>query len=230
MKTLSRLILFICLFLAVVAGAAIATAHAETPLPAAPMSGWCYTTVTLPNYADVHACAVVVQPPVANQLKTSGITYGPYDRTQRQNVNVAEWANIWGHSNATDALNPVWPGNGGAAPVILAFGRNTVLIAHFRTGAVVRPGFFTFARNHSPDIVHDGVDISISTVAGDFRPNGGAARFNALPTDDVAIWWNGAGGNPSFYAVLQPNSDYYLNVRAHFVDPQYGTFPLYLVK
>lgn len=168
------------------------------------------------------------------QLTVSPVEYGPYVQTARPNVDVTEWVNIWGHSNPTDE-GSAWPGNAGAAPVIMKFNRNSVLCIHFKTSDTISTGFFTYPRNRLLiDLALGGIDLVISKTKCDFTPNGGSSRFNALPTDDVALWWRGSGGNPAYYAILDTNSDYYLNIRANLRpgenEPQLPYFPLYLVR
>lgn len=231
-RKLTYALFSVCLL--VLTGCTMASAGTPAIQVSLDSAKYCATARQGDAFTGVAPGACVVGPPiippvvVANQLKVSSITYGPYLTTARPNVNVTEWVNIWGHSNTTDAASP-WPGNSGAGPVIRGFNRSTVLIAHFHTGAVVRPGFFTYARNFSQDILHDGIDISISKIAGDFTPNGGATNFNALPTDQTVLSWRGTEGNPASYAILWPNSDYYVNVKAHFTDPVLGAIPLYMV-
>jgi hypothetical protein len=171
----------------------------------------------------------VVQVVVPNQLKASAISYGPYVLTSRPNMDVTEWDNIWGHSNLVDAINP-WPGGSGSAPVIRAFNRLVVLCAHFKTPSTpITPGFFTYPRNWvGSDLTQYGIDIAVSKIKCDFTPNAGSTNFNALPTDDVVLSYRGAPGNPNYYAILEPSTDYYLNVRAHLQEG--WTFPLYLER
>lgn len=168
------------------------------------------------------------------QLTISPIEYGPYVQTVRPNVDVTEWVNIWGHSNPTDEAS-AWPGNAGSAPVMMLFSRASVLCIHFRTPASVSTGFLTYARNRlNVDVALGGIDIVISKIKCDFTPNGGSSRFNVLPTDDVALWWRGTGGNPAFYAIIDADSDYYLNIRANLrpgpAEDPLPNFPLYLVR
>lgn len=175
-----------------------------------------------------------VQPVVANQLTRSGIHYGPYVLTLRPNVDVTEWNNIWGHQNPTDAVSP-WPGVSGSSPVIAAFDRTMVLCIHFRTPAVVHFGMFTYPINWVAADQKElaGIDIAISPIRGDFHAAGAASRINQIPGDSVIMSYTGPQANPqgvfpdpSSIAVVRPNSDYYLNIRAHF--PTGFNFPLYL--
>lgn len=196
---------------------------------------YCATARTGDDFTGViqGACPSVppiIPPSIANQLKVSNIGYGPASSQMRNNVNVTEYDNIWGHHTPTDGVTP-WPGAVGSAPFLAAFNRGIIVAAHFRTPAIVTGGMFTYARNHAgSDIVHAGVDIVFSRIAGDFSPNvanPGASVFNALPTDDVAIQFGPENQNKSV-AWLEPNTDYYMNVRAHF--PAGDPFLLYLVR
>ncbi|MEO5624607.1 MAG: hypothetical protein ABIQ70_01200 [Dokdonella sp.] len=168
------------------------------------------------------------------QLAVSPIEYGPYAQTVRPGVDVTEWTNIWGHSSPTDDASP-WPGKAGSAPVIMAFSRASVLCIHFKTPASISTGFLTYPRNRiNIDVDLGGIDIVVSKFKCDFTPNGGSSRFNILPTDDVALWWRGVGGNPEVYAIVDTDSDYYLNIRPSLrpgpLEDPLPNFPLYLVR
>ena len=146
-----------------------------------------------------------------NLLTTSGVSYGVYP-TQRPNVNLLEWDNLWGYNN-TSATTPVpWPGVGGSSPVIRGFLRESYIGAHFRTGSSTAVnGHFTnpsFAAGPAQT-------IAISTECGDFSahlPTPGCLVQNAPTADGTTISWKLTSNNPTGSCNLQPNTDYYINM------------------
>jgi len=149
------------------------------------------------------------------RLLTSNITYGAVNLSARPNVAVTEWDNIWGHGNTTDGITP-WPGVTGSSPVMRQFGRTNFVAAHFNTGAHASPtsGWIIYPTN----IGGPNIDIAISPTCGDFSanvPNPGCSIQNAASDDSRAISWKFTSGNTTSYCNLQPNTDYYVNIKLH---------------
>lgn len=155
------------------------------------------------------------------RLPTSDITYGPsHDVTvfnpARYHVDITEWINTWGHASAGDTALP-WPGRNGSAPALRNFSRNNFVGIHFKTPANATAnstlnGFFTYPIDWN----NPNADIKISTSCGDFSPNPdnpGCMATNAASSNEVMIRWKFKPGNIYAYCVLQPNTDYYVNIR-----------------
>lgn len=130
---------------------------------------------------------------------------------QRLNVDVTEWANIWGHSTALDDPLP-WPGRSDSTPIFLNFGRATYIAAHFQ----VLPGTPTTWYGWIVHTEYDyGADITtaISTRCGDFDPTS-AACFSAGMSGQNMVPWRTGSGN---LCHVPPPGDYYMNME--FRDP-----------
>ena len=157
------------------------------------------------------------------RLVTSSISYGqPYNDTDptRNNVNVTEWNNIWGLASLTGSTPVSWPGVRGASVVIRQFGRDKFVAAHFNTGSTPTTlnGNFVYGALAQPNL-----DMRISTVCGDFSPsteNAACLAEDVVGNGNSRMQWNRVNTN-SFYCHLAPNTDYYLNIKAH--DPQSTT-------
>lgn len=149
-----------------------------------------------------------------NLRSISEITYSaqPYLGT-RHNVDVKEWENLWGYATPTDTQH-AWPGVNGAGPVLESILMHDYVGAHFHTPAdsAGSYGSFIYPTNYGgPNI-----DVVISTRCGDFDYNSEntACSVQNHPSDgQVAMRWWVKQGNRNFYCNLQPDSDYYLNIR-----------------
>jgi hypothetical protein len=149
------------------------------------------------------------------------IQYPPYIGTgqpTRQNVDLTQWNNIWGHNTATDAMAS-WPGLAGSSPVITAFGRTQYIAAKFHTTSTLSPTLSGFYKNVS-NFGGTTIDMTISPTCGDFQPvRAGCIRSNVAPADTGAVYWRSAS-DTGFYCHLDPDTDYYLNIRMS--DPAAG--------
>lgn len=178
------------------------------------------------------------------RLLRSDVTYGPIHPTQinpaRPGVDTTEWDSIWGHASATDAVFP-WPGRSGSAPVLRHFSRSNFVAIHFRTPATASAastltGFFTYPLDwNDPN-----ADMAISTKCGDFNSNPqnpGCVVLDTPAINEAPLWWKFSPGNESRFCILQPDRDYFLNIRLTDptsqlrCDPLFGaeSCPLYLV-
>jgi hypothetical protein len=175
------------------------------------------------GYDTGYSCPATISTPngTLSLLRVSDIWYGdlpprPPTHPARFNVDVTEWENIWGHGTGLlSELLTLWPGVNGAGPVIRSFGRRVYIGAHFNTGTSGPPmyGFLAYATNvGGPDL-----DIKISRQCGDFSVNEAnpACTVRAVSDDSPAIRYKFGSGNTSSYCNLQPNTDYYLNIRMH---------------
>jgi len=151
-------------------------------------------------------------------LTTSDIWYGdlmPYPgNPARLDADVTEWDNIWGHG--TGFLNELvtpWPGVIGAGPVIRDFRRTSFIAAHFNTGDA---GDWSGFMNYPTNVGGPNIDVTISRTCGDFSANTANPACVVLnhPSDEtsVARWWFRTGNTGSI-CHLDPNTDYYLNIK-----------------
>lgn len=169
-------------------------------------TGTCETTPPPPD-----ACT---GPEGLTRLTRSNVTYGAVGATPRYNVDLTEWNNIWGHATSNDAMT-LWPGVNGAGPVIRAFKRHGFLAAHFNTGGYDVPTYGVIA--YASNIGGPNVDIRISQTCGDFSEDVAdpACLVQAASDDSPAIRWKFGTGNTGSYCNLQPNTDYYINIKYH---------------
>jgi hypothetical protein len=180
----------------------------------------------------------------SGRLLRSDVTYGPIHPTQinppRLGIDATEWDAIWGHASATDDVSS-WPGKSGSAPVLRNFMRTSFVAAHFRTPAGASAtstlkGFFTYPLDWN----NPNADIAISTRCGDFSPNAanpGCVATNVSASNEILLFWKFSPGNGSDFCILQPDRDYFVNIRLTDptsrlrCDPLYGVgnCPLYVV-
>lgn len=179
-----------------------------------------------------------------DRLIRSDVTYGPIHPTQinpaRSNVDTTEWDAVWGHASWTDGMAS-WPGKSGSAPVLRNFARKNFVAIHFRTPAAASAastmkGFFTYPLDwNDPN-----ADAVISTKCGDFSANSanpGCVNLDVPASNEFLLWWKFSPGNETNFCILQPNRDYYLNIRLTDptsqmrCDPLFGidNCPLYVV-
>jgi hypothetical protein len=148
------------------------------------------------------------------RLMRSNITYGAQGSAARANVDLTEWANIWGHATPTDA-GRAWAGVSGAGPVIRAFGKHTFIAAHFNTGATAMyQGSFAYQSNiGGPDI-----DVVVSRACGDFASNAPMPGCSVtMPSDGLPHlkYFSNAAPPGSTQCSLALNTDYWINIRMH---------------
>lgn len=161
-----------------------------------------------------------VGPTGLTRLATSNIGYGPTSSPIRSSMTVTEWDNIWGHFNSTDAVK-AWPGYGGSGTTLMQFARTNFLAAHFKTPANATSGstlngYFIYPVN----LPGPNADMKISKTCGDFSPdtsNPGCLATNVATSDEALVRWKFTPGNTAAYCILQPNTDYYVNIK--FTDP-----------
>lgn len=146
------------------------------------------------------------------RLNTSGISYPNQsgDRV-RSNVDITQFANLFGYSSVNDAPPPVaWPGQDGSQPAIRTFGKTQFVAAQFRVPGNVDPalrGNFGYGSYYSGPLV----TLAISETCGDFNPASSVCVKTAAGGDSLTRW----AINPpsSGYCKLNPNTDYYVNIK-----------------
>jgi len=136
------------------------------------------------------------------------------------NVDVTRFENLWGHVGALDP--PVaWPGVTGASPTIEQFTRTGYIAAAFHTPSEMPDtlqGMFT-------NISYGGgpaLDISIGGC-GDFSSALGACFVPDTAAVDASMMHWRTAVPTSFYCVVAPDTDYYINIRLSDPDDDAGS-------
>jgi hypothetical protein len=147
----------------------------------------------------------------AGQITRSSVSYFPTGTGIRNNVDVTQFDNIWGHSTGTDTIVS-WPGRSDAYPSILAFNKTGYIAAKFTVPTNVNTilyGWLTHAEyNYSTDVT-----VSISTSCGDFHPADPACSATTTSGQNLVPWRLPTSANHSF-CLLTPGTTYYLNIKA----------------
>jgi len=165
--------------------------------------------------ASIDSCPPVVTLPdgsTRNLVARASISYGVY-QAERSNVDVTEWDNMWGYNNVQLPTPRVWPGVGGAAPVIRVFPARGYLCMHFHTPANMSAFSGTFS--NPSYVAGPDVTMAISALPGDFSaalPSPGCLVRDAPTSDHNLVLWKGTPNAPGSWCNLQPDSDYYANV------------------
>jgi hypothetical protein len=180
------------------------------------------TVTTQPGSGDDCPATILSNPAiptsqVLTRLTTSNISYGIYPAA-RPGVDITKWENVWGHGSVTDNVT-AWPGPLSSSPVIRDFGRNTYLAAKFHTPATFTPTIPFGQYQHAPNPPGPSVTASISTTCANFAPGPQAyCTISAWPDDTSSgLQWTSPASPNGSYCKLQPNTDYYLNMK--FTDP-----------
>lgn len=140
----------------------------------------------------------------AGRQEVAVIAYGPNDTGHA--IDVTEWANIWGRSNAYDPPIP-WPGVASSWPIFLDFGGSTYIAAHFTVPADAPPTWYGWLTHTEYNYGTD-VTGAISPYCGDFSP-AAQACLTATVSGQVIVPWRTSSGN---FCPLVPGTDYYLNL------------------
>ena len=125
----------------------------------------------------------------------------------RYHVDVTEWENIWGHATPYDSTAP-WPGRGNSAPVIADFGKTTYIAAHFYVPPGAPLTWLGWITHTDYNYGHN-LTAAISTECGDFSPSARACYIEGMSGLPIVPWRTNTGS----FCRLQPNTDYYLNLR-----------------
>jgi hypothetical protein len=140
------------------------------------------------------------------------VSYGPGDTGD---VDVTEWANLWGRASLSDPPVP-WPGLP-VAPTFVDFDRTTYVAARF-TVPEGTPTTWMGWLTHTDYHYGRNLEASISTSCGDFSPSNAACWIDAMSGQPIVPWRT----SPGAFCPLAPG-DYYLNIRA--ADPSAGCWP-----
>jgi len=145
--------------------------------------------------------------PAGQQMVADFSYIGDDSLRDRYNVDVTDWANIWGHATALDAVVP-WPGRSNSSPVFLDFGRTTYVAAHFLVPAGTPSNWFGWIVHTEYDYGAD-VTGAISTICGDFSPPAQACYTQGASGQNLVPWRTTTGN----FCNLVPGTDYYLNLK-----------------
>ena len=164
------------------------------------------------NFEDASSC------PAGRQL-TSDIGYVGDNNSGdlRYGVQVTEWENIWGHASPYDSTAP-WPGRANSAPVIADFGKYTYIAAHFYVPAGAPITWLGWITHTDYNYGHN-LTAAISTECGDFSPGAQACFVQSQSGQPLVPWRTNTGS----FCRLQPNTDYYLNLKMTNPDEQSPT-------
>lgn len=151
--------------------------------------------------------------PPPGRVTNSSVTYGIYPQPSRPNMDITQWASVWGAASVTPPIAP-WPGPNAASPVIWV-NRTGYVAAKFTVPAgfpSTKFGQYVHAINPpGPPI-----DVSYSLYPGDFSATLGPGCVTINWPDDLSTGarWKINSANPSF-CPLRPNTTYYMNIRFH---------------
>ena len=145
--------------------------------------------------------------PAGRQTLADFSYIGDNSLRNRYNVDVTEWANIWGHATALDDVVP-WPGRSNASPVFLDFGRTTYIAAHFQVPPGTPSTWYGWIIHTEYEYGAD-VTAAISTGCGDFSPPAQAC-YTLGTSGQLLVPWRTRTGN---FCNLVPGADYYLNLK-----------------
>jgi hypothetical protein len=147
------------------------------------------------------------------RIVQSDILYGEVTLTD---VDVTLFENLWGRDAGSAPPTP-WPGLNGSTPLILDFTKTGYLAAKFHTSPDPPDLFSGMFKYTSYPFMGPDLDFSISGQCADFSPEQtGCVGLNIAPIDQAFLHWRFSTGD-AFHCQLQPDTDYYVNVR--FNDP-----------
>lgn len=157
-------------------------------------------------------------------LSTSDISYGAYANPKRLAANLLEWDDVWGHNDASGGVTS-WPGVNGASPVIRQFKKTSYMGIHFRTPLASQIPVGRHGAFRNPSFVGGpNLTMAISAACGDFSaslPTPGCLADHeygnplgsGISTSDIQmVYWHFDTANPATTCVLQPDTDYYVNI------------------
>jgi hypothetical protein len=145
--------------------------------------------------------------PVGRQL-VAEISYGPGGTGD---VDVTEWANIWGRAALLDPPVP-WPGLG-VAPTFVNFDPTTYVAAHFTVPEGTPDNWMGWLGHTDYNYGRD-LRAAISMSCGDFNPPTPSCAEIAYSGMPIVPWRTNA--SPSFCPL--PPGEYYLNIEAAYAD------------
>jgi len=123
------------------------------------------------------------------------------------NVDVRQWANVWGHSTAFDAPLP-WPGRPDSMPTILNFAKTTYMALAFYVPSDSQANLFGWLTHTEYNYGQD-LTAAISTQCGDFNPVP-ACYIEAVSGMNIVPW---SVQTPINFCPMSPGHTYYLNIK-----------------
>lgn len=161
--------------------------------------------VTGSTYNFVTDCAT--PPPPANQLTRANVLYVGHDAAQVPNVDLTQWAPVWGRITAS-APPLLWPNMRGATPqwVMPTNGYTCTL---FRTTSTTGANVLSMSSYNTAG----NLGASISTTCGDFSMPVGGCHKEGVGAFAASFFTYIIGVDSTAYRCgLLPNSPYYLNL------------------
>jgi hypothetical protein len=141
--------------------------------------------------------------------ENSNISYSYNLTPVLQNVDVTQFANIWGRTSANDSIVP-WPGKNGYAVMVL--NRNLFVATKFTVPASGLSPTLHGRLTHGETVPGPSLTVSISEQCGDFSPpSPNCVLANQGPGAAIGVWK--LPGAPGTACVLTPGREYYLNVK-----------------
>lgn len=135
---------------------------------------------------------------------TSGVN------SSRNNVDLTQFANIWGYASTNDTTPVSWPGVSGAQPAIRNIGKTQFIAAKFNVSSTVDTtlyGWFGYGSYYSGPAV----TIAISPTCGDFAPAISACVSTHYAGESFSKWF--ITPTTSGQCTLGANTDYYVNMK-----------------
>ena len=124
------------------------------------------------------------------------------------NVDVTQWANVWGRSTIFDPPIP-WPGVSTSMPIILNFGETSYLALAFHVPIDSPPNRFGWLTHTEYNYGQD-LTAAISTECGDFNPPSSRCHSETVSGQNLVPWRVAATGG---FCLLTPDTDYFLNLK-----------------
>ena len=140
----------------------------------------------------------------------SDISYAIGSAGTRHNVDLTAFENIWGHSTDTDPTM-MWPGRPGSSNIIEEFDRYGYVAAKFHTPPGMPITLFGMFKNVQYP-TGPNLDFSISQQCADFYPLQAGClgtRYQRRRRRAPGM----ANSLSSYFCVLQPDTDYFVNMR-----------------
>lgn len=123
------------------------------------------------------------------------------------NVDVRQWANVWGHSTAFDPPVP-WPGRPDSMPIILNFDKTTYMALQFPVPTDSQSNLYGWLTHTEYNYGQD-LTAAISTECGDFNPVP-ACYVEAISGMNIVPW---SVHTPITFCPMTPGQNYFLNIR-----------------
>jgi hypothetical protein len=123
------------------------------------------------------------------------------------NVDVTQWANVWGRSTAFDDPLP-WPGRIDSMPTILNFSKTAFIALRFHVPPGSPPNLYGWLTHTEYNYGQD-LTASISTACGDFNPVPRCVA-DTLSGMNIVPW---SVHTPQSFCPMTPGADYFLNLR-----------------